>query len=294
MTPEMKIKSIVPWFGSKRTLAPQIVEIIGSHRVYWEPFCGSMAVLMLKPACEMETVNDLHGDLINLARVIQDKDLGFQLYDKLSRTLYAEQLWRESKERWISGTNGEPDINRAYDYFVVSWMGINGVSGTARCNYQFALRWCAGGGQGAKRWRSVMDSMPAWHKRLQNVVIIQRDAFEILDNIKDERGVVIYCDPPYFDKSDKYIHDFTAEQHEQLARSLRRFNKARVVVSYYDTPKLKSLYEGFNRIELARSSQSLRNATRGEKKKPRKQQVEILLLNWKPEKGLFESRVNED
>lgn len=283
----MKIKAIVPWFGAKRKLAPQIVEIMGPHRVYWEPFCGSMAVLMLKPPCEMETVNDLHGDLINLARVIQDKDLGFKLYEKLSRTLYVEQLWRESKERGISGeTNGQPDIDRAYDYFVVSWMGLNGVSGTARCNYQFALRWCRGGGQGARRWRSVVESMPAWHKRLANVVIVQRDAFEILENIKDKRDTVIYCDPPYFDKSDKYVHDFTAEQHEQLAQSLRRFSKGRVLVSYYDDPRLKVLYEGFNRIEFNVSTQSLRNATRGKKKKPRKQQVEVLLVNHL-EKGLF-------
>ena len=236
----------------------------------------------------METVNDLHGDLINLARVIQDKELGFQLYDKLSRTLYAERFFAESKERWISQTNGQPDIDRAYDYFVASWMGLNGVSGTQRYNYAFALRWCIGGGQGARRWRSVIESIPAWHKRLQNVVILQRDAFEILDNIKDTKETVVYCDPPYFDKSDKYIHDFTAEQHEQLAQSLQRFKKARVIVSYYDDPRLESLYEGFDKIELAANYASLRNATRGPKKKTRKQQVEVLLVNSKSEqRGLF-------
>jgi len=64
---EMKIKAIAPWFGGKRNLAPRIVELLGKHRVYWEPFCGSMAVLMAKLPCVMETVNDLHADLINLA-----------------------------------------------------------------------------------------------------------------------------------------------------------------------------------------------------------------------------------
>lgn len=287
----MKIKALAPWFGGKRNLAARIVELLGPHRVYWEPFCGSMAVLLVKPPCEMETVNDLHGDLINLARVIQDKELGFQLYEKISRTLYAEQFFAESKERWISRaeTNNEPDIDRAYDYFVASWMGLNGISGTERYNYVFALRWCRGGGQGARRWRSVVDSMPAWHKRLQNVVIAKRDAFEILDNIKDETAVVVYCDPPYFDKSDKYVHDFTGEQHEQLAQSLRRFKKARVVVSHYDDPRLELLYESFEKIEIANSYASLRNATRGPKKKARKQQVEVLLVNQKTvQEGLFE------
>lgn len=284
MQDEMKIKAIVPWFGAKRNLANRIVELLGKHSTYWEPFCGSMAVLLAKPPCEMETVNDLHGDLINLARVIQDKEMGFKLYDKLSRTLYAEDFFREAKERWISSPenfNGEPDIERAYDYFVASWMGLNGVSGTERCNYAFALRWCRGGGQGARRWRSIVESMPAWHKRLQNVVIIRRDAFEVLNNIKDENGVAIYCDPPYFDKSDKYVHDFEDTEHQRLAGSLRRFKKAKVLVSYYDCPEVRRLYEGFEIINIGKSMQSLRNATRGQKKKPRKEQVEVLLVNQK-------------
>jgi DNA adenine methylase len=269
----MNIKSIAPWYGGKRKLAPRIVEIIGEHKTYWEPFCGSMAVLMAKPPCEMETVNDLHGDLINLARVIQDKEKAYELYEKLSRTLYAEEMFEDSKERWTS-VPGDPDgwlsLERAYDFFVASWMGLNGVSGTERYNYQFALRWCRGGGQGARRWQNVVKSMPAWHKRLQNVVILHRDAFEILANIKDDVDTVIYCDPPYFDKSDKYVHDFKPEQHVQLAESLKRFCNTRVYVSYYDDQKLDVLYPDYKKVSFSESAQSMRNATRVPKKKPRK------------------------
>src|ERR1044072_5384193 len=39
---EMKISALAPWYGSKRTLAPEIVRQLGEHRAYWEPFCGSM------------------------------------------------------------------------------------------------------------------------------------------------------------------------------------------------------------------------------------------------------------
>lgn len=277
----MKIKSIVPYFGGKRKLAPAIVEVLGSHKVYWSPFCGSLAVLFAKPYCEMETINDLHGDVINLARVIQDRSMGFDLYEKLAKTLYCEDLFRESKERWISGTGASEslDIDRAYDYFVVSWMGLNGISGTARYNYQFAMRWQRGGGQGARRWKSVIDSMPGWHRRLRNVVILRRDAFELLDNIHDDSDTVIYCDPPYFEKSDKYLHDFTDDDHQRLTESLRRFSKTRVVVSYYDCPQVRQLYEDFDFISFGKSYASLRNATRGPKKRPRKEQTEVLILN---------------
>jgi DNA adenine methylase len=74
------ITSLVPWFGAKRTLAPRIVRELGPHRVYWEPFCGSCAVLLAKPRASMETVNELHGDLVNLARVVAHPVLGPQLY----------------------------------------------------------------------------------------------------------------------------------------------------------------------------------------------------------------------
>ena len=281
----MKIKSLAPWFGSKRRLAPLIVELIGDHRVYWEPFCGSMAVLLAKPVCSMETANDLHGDLINLARVVQDERLGETFYDKLCRTLCAERFFRDSKERRLSAgpADGEMDIDRAYDYFVASWMGLNGVSGTSRCNYQFALRWARGGGHGAVRWRNTVESIPAWHRRLRNVIITQRDAFEVLDNITDQDGTVIYCDPPYIEKSDKYVHDLGAGDHERLAVSLGRFTEAMVVVNYYDHPKLKDLYDGWERVATKQSQMSLRNATRGPKKKPSKQQVEVLLCNKRPD-----------
>lgn len=287
--PEMKIRAIAPWFGGKRNLAPTIIELFGPHRVYWEPFCGSMAILMAKPACEMETVNDLHGDIINLAKVIQDKELGFQLYDRLVRTLCAEKFFRESKERWLcqGQINGPPDIERAYDYFVASWMGLNGVSGTARCNYQFSLRWCVGGGQGATRWKNVVASLPAWHKRLRDVLIIQRDGFEVIDNIKDEKRTVIYCDPPYFEKSDKYVHDFDNEHHERLARGLQRFKRTRVFVSYYAHPEIEKLYSNWERIHIGKSKQSLRNATRGKKKKVQIQQAEIIITNKQISGNLF-------
>jgi DNA adenine methylase len=284
--PKMKIKALAPWFGGKRTLAPAIIKLLGDHQVYWEPFCGSMAVLMAKTLCKMETVNDLNGDLVNLAKVIQDRGSAYVLYDKLYRTLYSEQLFKEAKERLFDEGyyNDEVNIPRAYDFFVVSWMGINGVSGTKRFNYQFAMRWFAGGGQGARRWQSVVGSIPAWHKRLRNVVIVQRDAFGLIDNIQDDRGVVIYCDPPYIEKSSKYVHDFTEKDHARLSSSLQRFEKARVIVSYYEHPLLEKLYgySKWHRVTFPVSHASLTNAIQGTKPVTKKKNIEVLLINQEP------------
>lgn len=288
---EMRIKAILPYFGGKRSLAKKVVGLIGKHRVYWEPFCGSLAIAFAKPKCEMETVNDMYGDVINLARVLQQKPLAIRLYDKLYRSVYCEQLFNDAKKRCFSNLNpytDQPDVERACDLMLASWMGINGFAGTKRYNYTFAMRWCVGGGQGSTRWANVVSSIPHWHKRLRQIVITNRNGFEMLDKIKDDNDVVIYCDPPYFQKSSKYIHDFKPEQHEQLAGALQRFKKARVIVSYFYHPKLTELYAKWKLVVVKKSKANLSNACNGGKKVNKRINQEVLLLNWVPAEAVPE------
>ena len=125
-------------------------------------------------------------------------------------------------------------------------------------------------------------------------MIVQRDAFDLLGNVKDEEKAVIYCDPPYHDVSDQYLHNFKDQAHQQLATALKRFKAVRVLVSYYDHPELELLYKDWTRIYFEKKRPSLRNATRGKKKEPRKEQVEVLLINQKnSQQKLFENSKHE-
>src|SRR4051794_1691930 len=130
----MKIIALAPWFGSKRGMAPEIIRQLGPHHTYWEPFCGSMAVLLAKPVCRNENVNDLHGDLMNLARVISHEWEGPWLYRQLRRTLVHEGIFAEA-ETAVAGEPWESDetsAGRAYHFFIASWLGRNGVIGTTK------------------------------------------------------------------------------------------------------------------------------------------------------------------
>ncbi len=268
--PEMKIRAIAPWFGGKRTLAPVIVEELGKHGQYFEPFCGSMAVLMAKDPCQKETVNDLHGDLINLARVVQNVDQAERLYDRLTRVIVCEQLLHEAGEYLEAGTadDAADAVERAYWYFLACWTQRNGVSGTDRSGYQIAVRWTKGGGSPTVRFQNAVGSLPAWHYRLQNVVIMNRDAFTILDRFEDCPETAIYVDPPCLADSrsgfestsgehSRYLHEFShgggaglfdgprRDDHRRLHEILSGYRKARIVVSYYDCPDLRRLYAGW-------------------------------------------------
>lgn len=296
---EMKIKAIAPWFGGKRTLAPAIVAELGPHTQYFEPFCGSMAVLLAKPPSQKETVNDLHGDLINLARVLKDEKAAPALYEELGKTLFSEGLLVEAHDHLskpcplpAGGAVHNKQWERAYWYFLASWMSRNGTAGTARPEYQVAVRWTKNGGSPTVRFRNAVESIPAWHYRLLNVVILQRDAFKILDRFEDHQATAIYVDSPYLSdtrtgfgkhgKGSKYLHEFDhtgdmfGDDHELLANTLRAYKHARIVVSYYDCPRVRELYAGWTFVSHTMNKQLHVQNGRGARKK---EALEVLIIN---------------
>jgi len=251
-----------------------------------------MAVLLAKPPCVMETVNDLHAGLVNLARVIQDDVLGPAFYRRLRRVLMHETFFQESDAefradesrdfagRILRDEDAATASNRllcAYDYFIVSWLGRNGSSGTpAASKGTYCVRYTGNGGHAGKRWNSAVASIPAWRRRMRNVTILNRDGFDLLARIEDAEGTAIYCDPPYLVKGDKYLHDFEAQDHQRLADSLGRFRKARVVVSYYEHPLLDKLYPSWTRVCRTVNKALAHGGQRGANQS---QAVEVLLLN---------------
>lgn len=272
-------------------MAPLIVKELGKHTQYFEPFCGSMAVLFAKEPSAQETVNDLHGDLVNLALCLQDEFHAPWLYERLQRTLVGDALLYEARE-YFTGSPEDirpemPCRERAYWYFVSSWMSRNGVAGMERQDFQLAVRWTAGGGSPTVRWRSAVESMPAWHRRLQNVVVLSRDAFEIIPKFDDAEHVAIYIDPPYPRESrshGSYLHDFQegeglfagSDDHATLAMMLDGFEKARIVVSSYDCPRIRELYKGWTFVDHAR--QKNLHAQNGRGARP-KEAPEVLIIN---------------
>jgi DNA adenine methylase len=299
---DMKINALVPWFGGKRTLAPLIVRELGPHRQYFEPFCGSMAVLLAKPHCANEVVNDLHGDLINLARVVACEPAAIQLYRRLVRAPLSEGLLHEAATNLADTTSlslvSEPSaptdprtVDRAYWYFLASWMGRNGLAGLSRLEYQIAVRWTDNGGSPTVRWRNAVESIPAWHRRLLYVTILQRDAFQILDRFDDVPDTAIYVDSPYHEEarggmgsaSGRYLHDFEhrtslfgPDDHTRLRDALAAYSQARIVVSHYDCPAVQALYQGWTIVPCHRQKHLHAQGGRGGRKS---EAPEVLIIN---------------
>lgn len=275
VNPQMTIKALAPWFGGKRTMAPLIVAELGKHDYYAEGCCGGLPIVLAKPAIGHEYVCDLHGDLINLARVVASDELAPALFDRLLRTSLCEPML-EAADAMVRGgdyLDDRPDLARAYAFFVTSWGGRNGEAGLQKSERgrTVAMRWTPNGGGPGVRFRAAVDSLPAWWARLRAVTILRRDWFEFCPSIKDRVGTAIYVDPPYLMKSDRYLYDFESndgglvpDDHGRLAEMMGRFKAARVVISYYAHTRLETLYprDRWTHIDCARTKNLTNQASK--------------------------------
>jgi DNA adenine methylase len=86
------ITSVLPWAGCKRTPAVRkaIVAALGPHKSYFEPFSGGCSILFGKPPSPMEVINDLHGDAINVCRVVRNPEARARLIEMCEWTLCAD------------------------------------------------------------------------------------------------------------------------------------------------------------------------------------------------------------
>ena len=104
----MKAPRILHYPGSKWSMADWIISHMPPHKTYLEPFFGSGAVFFNKTPSELETINDLDGDVVNLFRVIRDRPK--ELAHLVRWTPYSREEYYNSYQlggRWE--TQNEPD-----------------------------------------------------------------------------------------------------------------------------------------------------------------------------------------
>lgn len=232
----MKIKCVGPFAGSKRRLAPRIVELLGPHDTYTEPMVGGCSILPVKPRVKYEFLNDANHNVVRVLRAMQDR--GPWLSEQLDRIAFDRDQFHFSRG-WVAarghvmGDAGEAAAT-ALHQLIVWWMGPGGIAGTTRKPW-FAQRKTKTGGDPAVRWESFKASLPALCERLKGVEV-QWNPWSVFAQrrCQDSPAAAYYVDPPYLEKTFRYQFDFAEADHQRLADWLNRFEESRVVVSYYD------------------------------------------------------------
>lgn len=234
----------VRWFGSKWIMAPRVIPLFPSHRVYVEPFGGAACVLMRKVPSKVEVYNDLDQGLVNVFRVLRDPEQA----ERLRHACHFTPFSRVEHELTYEPTDDPVEAARRFIFRSYSSFGS---SAHVRVKTGFRSRDNAAYTRAWARWP---ENVAAFVERLRGVVIECRDAVEVI-RMHDGPEALFYVDPPYVHSTRKpgaagdYAHEMTDEQHRRLAAALKSVEGS-VVLSGYRSDLYDAEYGEWKRVDF--------------------------------------------
>lgn len=240
------INSPIRWIGGKSRLRKQIVALLPPHTCYVEPFAGAAWVLFAKPASNVEVLNDIDQELVNFFQVLKHKPA--ELINSFEWELVARAEFKRLANLNPTELN---DIQRAHRFYYIIMAGWGG-----ELNYPRFQTSITDGGHGNRligAIKHLRQRLEPVHKRLSTVIIENLDWKSCIDRY-DRTTTVMYIDPPYPGNKCNYAHNMKEWQsHWELAERLKA-TQCQWLLSSYDIPEMRTLYEGYSVIPVQSSS----------------------------------------
>lgn len=261
------MKAVVKYPGSKWGIAKWIIGHFPEHHSYLEAFFGSGAVLFNKPRSNIETVNDLDGNVVNLFEWIKKdpEKLAHEIYF----TPYARQVYED-----VFAAVPEDSLQKAVNFYIRLNMGHGFRTNGERVGWKNDIQGREKS-YAAQDWVNLPEKILEAAERLRGVQIENRTAVEVMKRF-NYPNVLIYLDPPYVLSTrhgKQYRHEMTDLDHEELLDAAKG-HKGPVLISGYDSDLYQAELKDWYREEITSYSQV------SSKKK------EILWMNFEPVKQM--------
>jgi DNA adenine methylase len=183
-------RPILRYHGGKWILAPWVISFFPEHRIYVEPFGGAASVLLRQERSYSEVYNDLDGEVVNLFRILRDREMAADLERILRLTPFA------SDEFMLAHCRSPDPLQRAHSMVVRAFMGFGSASMTRTHQTGFRANSNRSGTTPAHDWVNWPDQIAAITARLRGIVIENRLAADVMAQ-HDRRQTLFYVDPPY-------------------------------------------------------------------------------------------------
>lgn len=248
-------RPLMRYHGGKWRLAKWIISHFPGHRVYVESYAGAASVLLRKPRAWCEVLNDLNGEVVNLFRVLRDRDAAAELIRQVQLTPYA----REEFEASYTADDDPVEQARRTLFRAACLRSPTGLFGVWTSGFRADTT--RRGSSVAQDWATLADVLPAIVDRLRGVIIEHRPALDVLVQY-DAPDTLHYVDPPYLTETrgerwagKAYSHEMTEQDHRDLAGVLRGL-RGHVVLSGYSHPLYAELYPDWQRYTHAAHADS--------------------------------------
>lgn len=233
----MRLRPPIPWFGGKQSMAGKLLPLFPEHHTYVEVFGGACSLLFAKDPSPVEVYNDLDSDLVNFMRVLRDRNLFPDFYNRACLSPYSREEWLFCRNH----LNDDPDpVERARRFFVLARFSFSGLVGNS-----FGIDITAskrGMVQKASAYQGVLGMLPRLSERMTSVLIENKDFRDII-KVYDSENTFFYLDPPYLPetrKSGAYKCEMTTQDHHDLIDLLWRI-KGKAMLSGYPSDLYDSL-----------------------------------------------------
>lgn len=233
------MNAVLKYPGAKNCIADWICSYIPYHKVYLEPYAGSLAVLFNKKPCHIETVNDLHEEVVNYFRILRDHPE--ELKSLIELTPYSRLEYERAYEKT------DNDIERARRFCVRCWMGF-GCANLYKNGFKSGQQ--TKSPNPAKAWMKLPETMKAASERLKGVQIECLPALELISRY-DTEDVFMYIDPPYLHGTRKnYLYKYEMDdcEHESLLKVLVK-HPGRILLSGYDNEMYGDYLVGWGKVQ---------------------------------------------
>ncbi len=233
-----KAKPVIPWMGGKTKLVKKILPYFPEHTCYAEPFAGGASLFFAKERSKCEVLNDQHGELMNLYRVIQHHLEAF--LDHFMWMLSSRESFERMKQDDPSRLT---DIGRAVRFFYLQKHAFGGLItsqsfGTATVS------------PAKFNTQHMIITLQKAHDRLKTVFIENLGWQEIVGKY-DRPHTLFYMDPPYW-RVTGYDCDFPWSEYEELAEIMRT-GQGMMILSINDHRDIRKLFNDFKMVELETS-----------------------------------------
>lgn len=248
------------WHGGKHDLAKWIIGLMPPRCTdpnkpdpadagwlhYVEPYFGGGAVLLANnPEGISEVANDLNSDLTNFWQVVANDGAFSHFARRVEGIPFSEKEWQLAE-----AVEGGP-VGRAAAFFVRCRQSLAGrmdsFAGITRNRTRRGMN------EQVSAWLNCVEGLPTVHSRLKRVLILNRDALDVIRG-QDGPRTLFYLDPPYLHvtraTTGEYAHEMSDSQHEALLNVLAGVQGRFLLSGYRSTTYDKvALRNGWTRHE---------------------------------------------
>jgi DNA adenine methylase len=279
---EAMVSPPLKWHGGKHYLAPHIHRIARRasycHRVITH--AGGLGELWgWEHEGFSEVANDINGWLTNFWDVLRDPQAFEQLKRFLEATPCSEAMFLAARDvidaTPLRVTASLDRVTAAAWFFVVCRQSMAGRMQSFTPLSRTRTR--RGMNELPSAWLTAIEGLPEAHARLKRVVILNKDAPQVVRQ-QDGPRTLFYCDPPYLPDTrtapDVYRAEMTPDQHQELLETLRGI-RGHFILSGYDN-KLYRQWEAHGRWRR----EEIPMANHAASGKEKREMVEVLWSNF--------------